>query len=232
MKKLLEIIVMDARDAVAAQQGGADHLEVVRDLQVGGLTPDADTLKAIRAAADIPLNVMLRPHARDFIYTADEVESILRDAEQLIRLGANGIVFGAITPDGQADIALFRRVTDVCRGFKPDVVMTFHRAIEEVRDPEAVLESLLGIADRVLCSGLTAQTGKDDRSLLREWVRRYGMDIHFACGSGVTLENLRDIARATCAPEFHVGTGAQTGGVVDLSKVAELVAIIGVLPDN
>jgi copper homeostasis protein len=72
-KRLLEIIVKDAADAVAAQQGGADHLEVVRDLHLGGLTPELEALKAIRAAVSISLNVMVRPHARDFVYSPDEV---------------------------------------------------------------------------------------------------------------------------------------------------------------
>lgn len=226
MKPLLEIIVMNPHDATAAEAGGADHLEVVRDLHVGGLTPDTDVLKAIRAAVNIPLNVMVRPHARDFVYAPDEVATILRDAEQVMQLGADGVVFGAITPEGDADIDLFRQVADVCRGIKPDVVMTFHRAIEEVRDPELALNRLKGIADRALCSGLTVNTGKSDRSLLREWVRRYGKDIHFACGSGVTLDNLRELVLMTDAPEYHVGTGAQVDGAVDKEKVERLVEVL------
>lgn len=228
-KPLLEVIVMDAADAVAAEQGGADNLEVVRDLNVGGLTPYADTLKAIRAAVSIPLNVMVRPHARDFIYLPDEVEMILREVEQVIRLGADGIVFGAITPERDADVSLFRKLADLCRGIKPDVVITFHRAIEEVRDPESALEQLRGVTDRVLCSGWTARSGKNDRSLLREWVKRYGSDIHFACGSGVTLDSVRKVALMTGAPEVHVGTGAQTNGAVDQAKVQAFVDVLAAL---
>jgi copper homeostasis protein len=36
---LLEVIVLSVEDARAAEEGGADRLEVVRDIHLGGLTP-------------------------------------------------------------------------------------------------------------------------------------------------------------------------------------------------
>ena len=59
-RAVLEVIALDAEDAVAAQAGGADRLELVTDMAADGLTPPRETFAAIRAAVDIPLRVMLR----------------------------------------------------------------------------------------------------------------------------------------------------------------------------
>lgn len=39
-RALLEVIALDAADAVAAEAGGADRLELVSDMAADGLTPD------------------------------------------------------------------------------------------------------------------------------------------------------------------------------------------------
>lgn len=229
MARTLEIIAFDAADALAAHRGGADSLEIVRDLSVGGLSPDFETLRAIRAAVSPHLNVIIRPHARDFVYTPDEVAVILRDAQEAVRLGADGIVFGGLIPEGGADIYLFRQVADACRAIRPQVRMTFHRAIESVRDPDAALSALIGIADRVLCSGLplTTPAGEDTpRTLLRDWMERYGDALQFACGGGVTLGSARSILDLTGVPEIHVGGAAHTNGRVDQRKVEAFAALL------
>ncbi|MBL8133102.1 MAG: copper homeostasis protein CutC [Anaerolineae bacterium] len=223
MSAALEIIVLDADDAIEAAAGGATALEVVRDLEVGGLTPDLKTLAEIRAAVCLPLNVMVRPHARDFVYSPDESAQILRDAEAVTRCGADGVVFGALTAGGEVDLPLVRRVKEVSRAVSPAVRLTFHRAIEAVADADAALPMLRGLADRVLVSGLQAGQG-ESRELLGAWVRRYGADIHFACGGGVTLTNARQIVLATGVPEVHLGGAVRTDRRVERAKVAAVAS--------
>ncbi|MBK8026276.1 MAG: copper homeostasis protein CutC [Chloroflexi bacterium] len=225
MKTSLEIIVMDAADARQAASGGATNLEVVRDLPLGGLTPDFDTLRAVRAAVDLPLNVMVRPHARDFVYSPAEADQILADAGAVTRLGADGVVFGALTSIGDVDVPLLYRVIETCRAINPSIQFTFHRAIEEAADTDSALTTLTGLVDRVLASGLRPGQG-ENRDLLGDWVMRYGAGIQFACGGGVTLENARHIFEATGVPEIHVGGAARTKGAVERVKVAAIVAAL------
>ncbi|MCK6578227.1 MAG: hypothetical protein L6Q98_09010 [Anaerolineae bacterium] len=231
MNTALEIIVLDARDAVEAAAGGATQLEVVRDLDLGGLTPDLTLLAEIRAAVRLPLNAMVRPHARDFVYSPEESAQILRDAAAVMRCGADGVVFGALTEAGAVDVALVRSVLAVCRAVNPVVRLTFHRAIEAVADADAALTALIGLADRVLASGLQAGQG-ESRELLGAWVRRYGADIHFACGGGVMLANARQIALATGVPEVHLGGAVRTNGRVDRAKVAAVASNLGLAEDG
>ena len=47
-------------EAQAAERGGADRLELVRDLDVGGLSPSLDIVAEVLATSSIPVRVMLR----------------------------------------------------------------------------------------------------------------------------------------------------------------------------
>ncbi len=106
----LEIAALTVADAVAAQDGGADSIEISRDLSVGGLTPDFDLVRQIRDAVQLRVNVMIRPHADSFVYSESDVEMILDNACSLAHLGVDGVVFGALTPERRLDLALIEQV--------------------------------------------------------------------------------------------------------------------------
>jgi len=52
---LLEIIALDARDARAAVDGGADRIELVSGMEFAGFCPALETVELVRAAVDVPL---------------------------------------------------------------------------------------------------------------------------------------------------------------------------------
>ena len=60
---LLEVIALTADDARAAEDGGADRLEVVADMAADGLTPDPDVVEAVRKATTLPLRGRRRARA-------------------------------------------------------------------------------------------------------------------------------------------------------------------------
>ncbi|MFN8374118.1 MAG: copper homeostasis protein CutC [Anaerolineae bacterium] len=215
----LEVIVTTLAEARAAVAGGALSLEIIEDLSVGGLTPPLEVVRAIRDAVTVDLNVMLRPHARSFVYTPQDIEVIHQQAQAIARIGVTSVVFGALTPDGDADLALTRQVAAAAA-----TGLTFHRALDETRAPAAALDSLQGIATRILCSGGAANIW-DGRTTMRQWVRTFPQ-FTFACAGGVTLENLPELVRVTQAQQIHVGTAARTNGTVDREKVRALVAAL------
>ncbi|MEV7965053.1 copper homeostasis protein CutC [Sphaerisporangium sp. NPDC088356] len=129
---LLEVIALDVRDAVAAEEGGADRLEIVADISVGGLTPAPEIVAAIAKQSALPQMVMLRPNA-GFTATAEELEGLERDARILADAGAAGFVFGFLDEQGAVDLA----ATEALIHAVTPLPWTFHRAVDNAADVQA-----------------------------------------------------------------------------------------------
>ena len=213
----LEIAIETLEHALAAQQGGADSIEISRDLHLDGLTPDLDLVRRIRSAMQLNVHVIIRPHARDFVYNAGEVEQILDDARKLAQMGINGVVFGALTAENRLDLALIERVAQAAA----PLPITVHRALDFSREPEQALAGLTGIAPRVLTGG-PASTAWEARNTLANWVSRFGDKIEFVVAGSLKLEQLAELRRLVHAPAYHFGSAARSGTFVDVAKVRAL----------
>lgn len=219
-RAVLEVIALDAEDAVAAQSGGADRLEIVTDMAADGLTPPRETFARIRAAVDIPLRVMLRQSDG---FAAGDVDALVRDAQALRAEGAEEFVLGFLDEDGNPDLVTVERVVAVLGGCR----WTFHRAIDRAADRDALRKGLADLPglDTYLTAG-SAQ-GVDDGlpTLLAEVARRdepgYGPRI--LVGGGLRLDHL-PVLRAAGIEGFHIGGAARPGGwegPVDPAAVAQ-----------
>src|SRR5437899_12890401 len=93
---LLEIAVGSVEDALAAQAGGADRLELNAALALGGLTPSLGTVIEVKAAVRLPVMVMVRPRPGGFAYSEADFKVMQRDTDLALRHGADGIVFGIL----------------------------------------------------------------------------------------------------------------------------------------
>src|SRR5664279_1366010 len=217
----LEIAAVTFDDAIAAQDGGADSIEISRDLSVGGLTPDFEMVRRARDAVQIAVYVMLRPHARDFVYTAREIEVILDDARRLAQTGVNGVVFGALTTENHLDLALIERVA---RAAAP-LPLTVHRALDYCAEPEKALEGLIGVAPRVLTAG-PAPTAWEGRAALAKWVSDYRDRLRFVISGGLKPEQMAEMLATVRAHDYHFGSAARTGDGVDVNKVRLLRGLV------
>ncbi len=217
----LEIIATSAADAIQAHAGGASSIEVVENMTVGGLTPALELVQAIRAAVTIPIRVIVRPHAGNFRYSAQEIDRMLGDVEALKRVGVNGIVFGALKADNSVDLALTAQIAQAAQPLE----LTFHRAIDLSRDASTALPMLIPLVQRILTSGL-ADNVWEGRHMIGQWVARYGDRVTFACGGGLLLEQLAEVVRTTSAPEYHFGSAARTNLQVDERKVRQMRQVL------
>ncbi|MBI1276694.1 MAG: hypothetical protein GC179_01065 [Anaerolineaceae bacterium] len=217
----LEIAVTTVEDAVNAEAGGADSIELSYDLSVGGLTPKRDVVQAVRGAVTIPLYVILRPHAESFRYTEPQIESMLSEIDEMKKVGVSGIVFGAVDQTNRIDVSLMQRVVEAA---KP-LPVTLHRALDESFEPEKALEALAGIVPRVLTSG-PAKTAWDGREGLKRWVERFGEQYTFVSSGSLTIEQLPEYIRYVKPDTVHLGSAARLNGVVDVNKVRQLKAIV------
>lgn len=185
---------------MAAAGGGADRLEVCSALGEGGLTPSPGLLEVIRERVKVPLAVMIRPRAGDFCYSDDEFEVMRRDLVRLKALGADLMVIGLLTPNGEVDVARTRELIALAR----PLPVTFHRAFDMTRDPRAALEALVALGcERVLTSG-QEKSVLEGLELVTELVRLAGDRITVMPGGGITERNLPRILKECDAREFHV----------------------------
>jgi copper homeostasis protein len=201
---LLEIAANSLASALAAQDGGADRVELCENLGEGGCTPSYGTLARTRDCVRIPLYVLIRPRAGDFYYDEFERDVMLRDIETCARLGCDGVVIGALDADGHVDMATCRELV-IAAGF---MGLTFHRAIDVSRDPAQALEAAIALGcHRVLTSGAGA-TALDGADAIAALVQQAGHRIRVMAGAGINAGNLREVAMRSQADEFHASARA------------------------
>lgn len=196
---LLEIAANSLASALAAQEGGADRIELCAALELGGLTPSYAQIALTRERVRIPIYVLIRPRTGDFVYSDSECETMQRDVETCVSLGCEGIVIGALDEEGAVDVNRCRALIAAAGGRG----VTFHRAFDVSRDPEAALEDIIALrCERVLTSGAQADavTGA---ALIGKLVGRAAGRISIMPGAGVTAQNIAALRPLTGAREFH-----------------------------
>lgn len=199
-KEKIEICLDSVASAVAAQEGGADRVELCDNLLEGGTTPSEGMIRVTRKRIDIGLQVIVRPRGGDFVYTDDEYAIIEADIRRAKELGADGVVFGILRPDGSVDTERNGRLREIAHPMNA----TFHRAFDVTLDPRAALESILELGfDRVLTSG-QASTVWEGIHLIRDLVEIAGERIVIMPGGDLREDTLRRCRDETGAREFHM----------------------------
>ncbi|RUL79838.1 copper homeostasis protein CutC [Dyella choica] len=195
---LLEIAAGSLASALAAQEGGADRVELCSSLAEGGITPSYGMLVAVRERVRIPVYVLVRPRAGDFLYDDAEFEMMRRDIETCAGLGFDGVVIGALDADGKVDPRCRELI-----GAAGKLGVTFHRAIDASVDLNRSLEDIIALGcERVLTSGGCANA-LAGAQVLAGLVRQAGERIRIMAGAGIRSGNLAEVARLTGAHEFH-----------------------------
>ncbi|MCF0159854.1 MAG: copper homeostasis protein CutC [Bacteroidaceae bacterium] len=197
----LEICAGTWQSAVAAAEGGAQRIELCSALADGGLTPSVGLIRQAVTLKDcLNVHVLIRPRSGDFVYTEQETEIMADDIRTAVECGVDGVVIGALTPDGDVDVEVCRRLVEAARGVKN---ITFHRAFDMCRNPESALEQVIALGcNRLLTSGLapTAETGIP---MLRRLVLQADGRLSVMPGCGVGTGNARRILDESGAREIH-----------------------------
>ena len=219
MTPMLEVIACSVADAVEAERGGANRLEIIRDFERGGLTPPFELVRDIVAAVSLPVRVMLRESDGYTVAGEGEVERLCQAARDLSKLRIDGVVLGFVR-EGEIDVDLTERVL-ACA---PTLKATFHHAFEETVDPFASIEELKRIAqvDRILASGGSGDWPQKLARLSR-YERAASPQINILAGGGVNRELIRALCEVTGIREFHVGRAARASGRAGDGVCAQLV---------
>jgi copper homeostasis protein len=204
LRHTLEIASNSVASALAAQQGGADRIELFDNLAEGGTTPSHGSIAVARDRLQIALFVLIRPRPGDFRYDALETDIMLRDIAQCRQLGCEGVVIGALDADGDIDTALCRELVAAAG----PMGITFHRAFDAARDLPAALEQVIALGcQRVLSSGgkASAEAGS---AMLAQLVAQAGDRLSVMAGAGIAPGNVARIATATGCRELHASAKA------------------------
>lgn len=210
---LVEAAIDSLADAERAVHEGAQRLEVCGDLSVGGVTPSRELLRGCLALG-VPCVAMARTRGGDFHYDAAEFAAMCEDAERMLEIGAHGIVFGSLRPDGRIDKHHVGALVALA-GYSETV---FHRAFDETPDANEALVTLIGCGvTRVLTSGHapTAMEGAEEiASLVQKGLER----ITVLPGGSVRAPIVRELIKRTSVSEVHArGT---TPGVIEAIRLA------------
>jgi len=207
---ILEVIATSVLDAKLAQEHGADRIELISGIVEGGVTPSIGLIEQVVKAVDIPVNVMLRPHANGFRYDGDDLGVMARDAGIIRESGAAGIVMGMLDERGEIDTSALEMLLNETG----KLAVTFHRAFDELQDRRSALERLsrYPAIRKILTSGgkpsvLDAKEEIAELTKLSE-----GRSLAILAGSGLGVETLDEFIRQTQVREVHMGTGVRRNG--------------------
>ena len=200
MSLQIEVCVDSVESAAAAELGGAARIELCDDLLEGGTTPSAGMIEVVRERAGIGLHILIRPRGGDFCYSDFEFEVMKRDIEVARRLGADGVVFGLLHPEGSVDESRTHLLVEAARPLS----VTFHRAFDVTRDPAESLEALIRIeVDRLLTSG-RAKTAVEGIPAIASLMRQAANRIAVMAGGGIDEENAGRIVTESGVGEIHL----------------------------
>ena len=198
----IEVCANSVQDCIVAQNEGADRIELISASYLGGLTPTTTTLDiVIENGVKIPIMGMVRPRGGGFCYSEIEKEQMYREARELLRHGAKGIVFGFLTEDRKIDWEETKKMIELCKSYEAESV--FHRAFDCSDEPEYNIQHLIELGcTRVLTSGLGSNVEKG-AELLKLLQEKFGDKIEILAGAGISTENIKSIIIKTGVTQVH-----------------------------
>lgn len=203
-KLYLESCCTSLEEVKRANAFGADRIELCEDISAGGVTPSLSLVKEVLSASAIPVNVMIRPRGGNFVYSEDEIEKMLSDIRLIGDLEVegkriNGFVFGCLTPENEVDISAMKKLMAEASG-KP---VTFHRAFDQVANPEKSLEDIISLGCTHLLTSGNMEDAFAGRFNIAKLVGQAAGRITIIAGKGIRKSNLQQIAEDSKAPQFH-----------------------------
>ncbi len=196
---ILEICAYGVGAAIAAQEGGADRVELCDNAPEGGTTPSYATIALAKKYLHIPVYPIIRPRGGDFLYDEIEFETMQRDIAVCKQLECEGVVIGILTAEGKVDKPRCKKLVELAW----PMGVTFHRAVDMTADPFEALEDIIETGcERILSSG-QHHSAPEGTELLAQFIVRADERITIMPGGGVRENNIAALLEKTGAREFH-----------------------------
>lgn len=195
----VEVCSFSLESSLAAEKGGADRIELCASPFEGGTTPSLGLTLKVLQQVSLQVNAMVRPRGGDFCYDETEFEVMKAEIEAFKNAGVHGIVLGILLPDGQVDVVRTKELVALAA----PLPVTFHRAIDFVKDPLQALEDIIATGcDLILTSGCQDKA-PDGVVVIEQLVKQAAGRIKIMAGSGVNAENAQALL-ATGVDALHL----------------------------
>jgi len=196
----VEICCGHLESARTAVKAGADRLEMCSALPLGGLTPSPSFIRQIKEESNTPLMVLIRPREGHFYYSQQEKYLYLREIEASIAAGADGLVVGALTANGEINLPFLKEILSHAN----DLPITFHRAFDFVNEPFTALQQLIGLGiERLLTSGQQSNAWAG-RELIKSLTEVANDQIIIMPGAGIHVDNVQELTAFCGSKEVHL----------------------------
>lgn len=217
----VEVCIDNLESLHYAIAGGASRIELCSSLALGGLTPSLGFMQQAGKISTIPVYAMIRPRQGDFLYSEEEIETMLLDIDAAAHAGLQGVVFGTLTAQGDIDMQQASRLAK--RAQQHNLAMTFHRAIDQCRDFTQAIEQVAELGcERILTSGLAANA-EQGITILKQMVELANGRFAIMAGAGVTPANAEKIATMTGITQLHLsGKTTRASGMELVAEQAKM----------
>lgn len=184
--KQLEIACCNLESVHNANLAGASRIELFENLSDGGCTPSYGMIKQAKQISKIPVYVMIRPRGGGFVYSKEELNSMIADIEVCHQLGVDGIVFGIL--DSYNDIDEYH--CNLLMAAWQNKSATFHRAFDTTRNLIKSTEAIINLGfERILTSGGVKDCVQGLPTIM-QLERMFGDKINIMAGGGISIENV------------------------------------------
>ena len=181
---ILEACVDSVESAMAAVEGGADRLELCGNLIIGGTTPGPWLFDEIRKRSDTDAEFSMIKHA----------------VEDFRKMGAEGVVFGVLKPDGTLNMEQMKELMEAAG----DMSVTLHRAFDVCVDPIETMEQAISLGINTILTSGQRNVCLQGADLLKELVEKSQGRITIQAGSGVGAEVIRQLYPLTGVRAYHM----------------------------
>lgn len=228
-----EITIESVEEARVAEHHGAKRVELCSALSLGGLTPSLGLIQQVLDALNkTELHVLIRPRSGNFIYSKEEVLTMLSDIDTCAQLGVKGVVFGVLKTDLTLDEEITQQLCTYAQSKYLEV--TFHRAIDLCSNLTEALDALVEMKfERILTSG-QENTAIEGIQTITKMVEQVNGNIQIMAGSGVSAHNAHKlICTGLDALHFSIRKSEATlplsmgnDYVIDTEKIDALMTIL------
>ena len=208
---IVECCANSVSSALTAIQAGANRIELCKNLENGGETPDYSDILELRNLTDIDLHILILPKANNFIYSNKDFKKIIEDIQFCKKNNINGVVIGALNKDLSINMKQTKELVEIARPMR----VTFHRAFDTISKLENDLNKIIECGcDYLLTSGQKPNVD-DGLNNISKLVKQSSQKIKIIAGGGVNHNNVESLYKIGVR-EFHL-----SGTLKNKSKILE-----------